>query len=247
MNTLHVFRALGPIDGKSVQRDSMLKWMVIIPLFLALLIRLGVPFITQRILEQFGFDLSVYYPVIISYFFLLLTPMLFGVVTGFLLLDERDDHVLTALQVTPMSMNQYLLYRMGLPFILSILMTLVVFPLSGLVTFSLSNLLLAAIAAAPLAPIYTLGMAAFAENKVQGFALMKGSGVLVLIPIVAYFIPSLWQLAFGFVPTYWPVKLYWVLQDGGAGAWIYLLVGLLYQGILIALLVQRFNRSMHQG
>jgi fluoroquinolone transport system permease protein len=34
-------------------------------------------------------------------FVLLMTPMLAGIVVGFLLLDQRDDQTLTALQVTP--------------------------------------------------------------------------------------------------------------------------------------------------
>lgn len=41
--------------------------------------------------------------------------MVFGVVTGFLLLDERDDRTLTALQVTPLPLRAYIFYRVTVP------------------------------------------------------------------------------------------------------------------------------------
>ena len=33
MNTMQALRALGPIDIRSVRRDSALSWMVFIPIF----------------------------------------------------------------------------------------------------------------------------------------------------------------------------------------------------------------------
>ena len=85
-----------------------------------------------------------------------------------------------------------------------------------------------------------------ANNKVQGFAVMKGIGSFLVLPLVAYFVQSKWQLVFGLIPTYWPVKLYWVLDAGEPRAWIYLLVGVIYQLILLAVLLRRFNMIMHQ-
>ena len=38
-----------------------------------------------------------------------------GTVVGFLLLDQRDDQTMTALLVTPLSLGDYLRYRMTLP------------------------------------------------------------------------------------------------------------------------------------
>lgn len=114
MKTLRVLQALGPIDTKSVSRDSLLRWMVFYPLLLAGLIRWGVPWLTVRLLMQFQFDLTPYYSLLMS-FVLLMTPMLTGMVIGFLLLDQRDDQTLTALQVTPLTLSGYLVYRISLP------------------------------------------------------------------------------------------------------------------------------------
>ncbi len=244
MYALKIIKALGPIDAKSVSRDSLLRWMAIVPLGLALAARWLLPTLISRVGEKAGFDLLPYYPSFMSYALLLLAPSLCGMVIGFILLDQRDDRTLTALQVTPMSLNSYLVYRLAAPMVLSVAMTLVVFPVAGLMLISFPALIIAAVAAAPTAPIIALALGSFASNKVQGFALTKVSGILMIAPMIAYFVHSGWQLMFGLVPTYWPVKLFWTLEAGRSNGWIYLVAGLAYQGALTGLLVRRFNRVM---
>ena len=246
MNMIQVFKSLGPIDAKNVRRDSLLNWMMLIPVISALVIRWGLPPLTRGILTRYGFDLTPYYPVIMSYFFVLMTPLLFGVVIGMLLLDERDDRTLSALQVTPLSLNNYLVYRIATPMVLSILLMFVIYPITNVGILNLSSLLIAAIVAAPIAPIFALALASVAENKVQGFALMKASGALLMPPIFAFFVQSQWEMAFGLFPSYWPIKVYWMLEAGQPGVWLYALIGLAYQGILLTLLLRRFNKIMHQ-
>ncbi len=243
MKTAQALRALGPIDAKSVVRDPLLRWIAFYPLLPALMIRWGAPWLAVRLQEQYGFDLVPYYPLLVS-FVLLLTPMLAGMVIGFLLLDQRDDRTLSALQVTPLSLNGYLLYRVSLPVALSFLVTLAVVPLAGIVAVGTGTLLLSALASAPLAPFYALTLGAFAENKVQGFALTKAMGILLIPPVMAYFVPPPWQYAFGLDPVYWPAKLFWMLQAGETGYPAVLFAGLAWQGILLVVLLRVFNRVM---
>lgn len=77
MKTVQMLQALGPIDAKSVSRDPLLRWMVFYPLLLSGLIRWGVPLLAVRLMAQFQFDLTSYYPLLTS-FVLLMTPMLTG-------------------------------------------------------------------------------------------------------------------------------------------------------------------------
>lgn len=246
MNAATILRSLGPIDLRSVRRDSLLKWMVLMPLFMALVLRLALPPLTASLLAQDGFDLTPYYPVIASYFLVALTPMVLGVLIGFLLLDEKDDSTLTALQVTPMPLSSYVAYRVAIPVILTIVLMFAVFPLANLTPFDPLVIGLTAIAAAPLAPLFALFLAAYAQNKVQGFALAKLVGVVLLVPVFAYFVDSGWQIVFGIVPTYWAMKVNWMLQAGEPGVWLYVVGGIVYPSLLTALLVRRFNKVMHQ-
>lgn len=246
MSLAKAVRGLGPIDAKSVVRDSLLRWMLLLPILLALLMRWGVPGLANSLLTEYGFDLRPYYPLITS-FMVLVSPMLIGVVIGFLLLDQRDDGTLAALQVTPLSLNGFLIYRITVPMVLGVLLTLAIIPLTGLVQIHPLSVLVVAVAAAPFGPIYALLLPCFADNKVQGFALMKALGILSWPPIIAYFLPPIWQWVMGIVPTYWPVKLFWILESGESGWWPYFLVALVYQAVLMVPLLRRFNRvANHQ-
>ena len=243
MRTVRAVRALVPIDAKSVARDPLLRWLVVYPVLLALVLRWGVPALAGRLEARYDFDLSGYYVLLMS-FLVELLPILTGMVVGFLLLDGRDDRTLTALQVTPLTLSGYLAYRLTMPMLVSVVMTLVVFPLAGLVRVSLGPLVLMALGSAPLAPLFALLLGAFAGNKVEGFALTKASGVLFAPPVLAYFVDPPWQWAFGLIPTYWPVKAFWVQQSGGLGFASFLLVGGAYQALLLVPLLRRFNRVM---
>ena len=245
MRAVAVIRALGPIDLKSIQRDSLMRWMFAMPPIIALILRFGTPPVADWLDSRWSVTLSDYQPLIAS-FLGMVTPMLYGTVIGFLLLDQKDDRTLTALQVTPLTAGGYLAYRLGAPMLLSVLMTPVVFAASGVATIPLGEQLVVAIAAAPLTGLFAVFLAAFARNKVQGFALMKAAGVINWPPVIAYFIHSEWQWAFGLCPTYWQAKLYWELEAGGDNAWWIFLVGLAYLALLIAWMLRRFDRVMHR-
>jgi len=246
MNGLALLRALGPIDAKSIGRDSFLRWMAIVPLLIALAARWVMPIVIQRLERVLDFELIAVYPAIMGAVLLQLVPLFTGIVVGFLLLDQRDDHTLTALQVTPLSLNGYLAYRLAAPTLLSVLLTLIVMPLAGFAGIGLGPLLLTAAVAGLLAPLFALALAAFAANKVQGFALIKAAGFILSPPLLAYFVPSGWQLALGIFPSYWPARLYWLYLAGQNNFWVYLVAGVLYQALLLTLLVRRFNRIMAQ-
>ena len=235
-----VIRALGPIDAKSVARDSMLRWMIGMPIILALVFRWGVPAFGGWLGERYDFDLTPYYP-LLSSFLVLMIPTLIGAVVGFLLLDQRDDRTLTALQVTPLTVQGYLAYRIAVPMTVSVPVMMASVAIANLVEMGGAAAFAAAVQAAPTAPLYALFVAAFAANKVQGFALLKGAGVLTWPPVFAWFIASPWQVAIGLDPLYWPLKLFWMLEAGAPRVALYFLAGLGYQGLLIALLLRRFK------
>lgn len=240
MNAVRVLRALGPIDAANVRRDALLRWMLVLPPAFGLLFR-GAVALAADPLAAAGVAIADYHPLLAS-FLVLTTPMIYGVVVGFLLLDQRDDGTLTALRVTPLTPGAYLGYRAAIPILLSVLMTPPVLALSGFSTLGIGPQLLAGIAAAPFAPVFALFMAAFARNKVQGFALMKAAGVVNWPPMIAWFVDGRWQLAFGLVPTYWPAKYYWSLEEGARGQWAYLAAGLVFLAVLALALLRRFEK-----
>lgn len=108
---MNVLPAFGLNDLKSIRREPLLLYMLVIPPIMVLVFRLILPPATAYLSENFDFDLVPYYPMLLSFFFVLQIPLLFGVLVGLLVLDEKDDNTLTALRVTPISMRGYALYR----------------------------------------------------------------------------------------------------------------------------------------
>jgi fluoroquinolone transport system permease protein len=172
--------------------------------------------------------------------------MIFSILTGFVLLDERDDQTLTALQVTPLPLSTYFAYRITVPIILTIALMFVILPLGGIGVLAPWKIAITAIAAAPMAPMFALFLASLAQNKVQGFALAKLAGLPLLLPTFAFFIDSGWEYAFGLIPSYWPMKVYWMLSAGEPGVWFFVLVAVVYQLALTQALLRRFSHVMHR-
>jgi fluoroquinolone transport system permease protein len=108
----------------------------------------------------------------------------------------------------------------------------------------LAVLLLAAVET----PVMSLFLADFAENKVQGFALVKGLGAVLLAPVVAAFVDLPWQLLAGIVPSYWPLRAYWSAASPGTRLefWLFLGVGFAYHLLLLVWLLRRFERVLRR-
>lgn len=241
---MNVLTAFGLNDLKSIRREPLLLYMLVIPPVMVLVLRLILPRATAYLSENLDFDLVPYYPMLLSFFFVLQIPLLFGVLVGLLVLDERDSNTLTALRVTPISMRGYALYRGGGAVLLSSAYVLLTLFSSGFVPISLA-LAVAAVAllAGLMAAIFALIVSTFASNKVEGLALTKALSVFMLGPLAAYFVRSDWQLFFGLLPTYWSAKTFWVAGEGGI-FWPYALSGLIYSVLLLPLLLRRFRRKV---
>ncbi len=243
---LQVFKALGPVDLRSVRRDAMLQWAVFIPIVAGLAMRYLMPFLAQQINLRFGFDLMPW----LHYFapmLVMMTPMIMGMIVGFLLLDQRDDQSLTALMVTPLSLQKYLLYRISVPMVMSFLGGLVVLPLANLEPVSFVTLLGCSLVSAPLAPMFALFWAVAAKNKVQGMAVMKLSGVILLPAMAVYFIPSAWGWLLGVFPTFWSVQVYRLGQLQSPLFWLALVGGLLVQVFCLLGLMKFYRKTLHVG
>ncbi|NJK63174.1 MAG: hypothetical protein HC921_11285 [Synechococcaceae cyanobacterium SM2_3_1] len=231
-------------DLKNIWRDSLLLGVLIIPWVLVLSVRLLIPELTAWLLQRYQFDLVAYYPLLLSIFFFLNIPILLGALMGFLILDERDDKTLMALQVTPISVTGMTLYRIASTSLLSSFYILICTPLTGLMPMTQTLAIVApALLSGLLAPFIGLLLPAFASNKVEGLAIAKGLGILLVGPLGAYFINPPLQYLFGLLPSYWIAKAFWLgLSDQSYG--LFVLVGGIYQGLVLWGLFARFQSSV---
>lgn len=246
MKASTVLRSLGPMDALSVRRDAMLRWMIFLPLLITAAVRTVLPSLIMHLDGWLPLDLQSLYRPLMGALFFLLVPFLWGMLSGFLLLDQRDDRTLSALQITPLPLRHYLLYRLGLPTALSAATVFILFPLADLGSLHMGARFVLALGAAPLAPLVALLLAALAQNKVQGMALTKGSGLLIVPALAAYFLPLPWRWLASIAPTFWPAEAFWQALQNHPSFILYTIGGVVYQFLLIGLLSRRFERIMHR-
>ncbi|MFZ7102879.1 MAG: hypothetical protein ACOWWO_09490 [Peptococcaceae bacterium] len=233
------FMALISSDLKNIVREPLMVFIMAGPLLYTLVIRFSAPLVAEKLAGMF--DLTDYYPLITG-FFILLTPLLLGMVTGFMLLDERDEQVLTALIVTPLGKRGYLAYRMAGPVMISFIYTLILVPLLNLSPIPFLQLVVLAALTAGESPLIALFLVNWAGNKVEGLALSKGLGIFLLAPVLAYFMKSNLRYLAGLVPFFWPVEAVSHVAERSFG--LYILAGLFLHFCYFILFLQRFQKRI---
>lgn len=216
-------------------RDPLLKWLFLFPIAITLAMRYGLPELNGWLLAKGYFDLSPYYFLILSTL-PALVPSIIGMVTGFNLLDMKDDRSLSAMLVTPLQLKGYLRFKLAIPMLLSIPLNLFCLWFANLAPLSLLQLIMNALAPILLAPIIALLLVVVAQNKVQGFALAKVINAITFPPVLAWFYPGLWNWLFGILPTWLPMKAFWLSQQSLFTAFIVVLAGIVVQLIWVLVL-----------
>lgn len=232
-------------DLRGVFREPLLAGVIFAPVVWTLMVRFGTPAATSMVADRFDFDLRPYYPLILTSFLLLTSPLISGMLAAFLLLEERDTGTLTAVAVTPASMGSYLVYRFGMATIVGALYVVGTFTGSGLLTAAMvPGMLVAAVVSGLCSIPIGLTMLVLARNKVEGIAVARAMGILVAgLPILPYFLAPPWRWLFGVLPPYWPSEIVWMSAEGRTW-WPFVVGGLVTVVIYSVLLGRRFLRGV---
>jgi fluoroquinolone transport system permease protein len=228
-----------PYDLKQLKGDPMLLISLIIPFILWILMFLVYPIVEHLVINQWNLDISPYYPQA-GIFLLMLIPMMMGMVYGFILLDERDAGVITAISVTPTGKAGYLVLRMGIPMVLSfvlIMLYLILLRLTG--SLDLLQLILISMVISGQSLILLLILGAFADNKVMGMAITKGSGLLLIGPLLDYSLPAPYNWLGAFSPLFWASRT--LLAETPGSIWLYAGITFLFHLLVIWILFRKFK------
>ncbi|MCB0546908.1 MAG: hypothetical protein KDD19_04920 [Phaeodactylibacter sp.] len=189
---------LARLDLNMILREQMLWFMLfVVPALQFCMALLLLPWLEQR------------FPVLAGYHSLILMLVTLQVVSsiGFvvasMLLDERDEQVLTALRTMPVGVNTFLFYRLSIGTLMAGLFSFSMLSAPGLEGLGGAARLTAAFLFASTAPITTLALATLSSNKVEGLAVYKGLSLILMVPAGSFFIHSWVQYALGIVPVYW--------------------------------------------
>jgi fluoroquinolone transport system permease protein len=233
------FTTLMKNDLKNILRDRMLIFSAIFaPLLFLVIGRIVFPWIA----ENYYPNLVFFYPAFFM-LFVIFIPMIFGFVAGFLIMDERDENILTVLRVMPISRSSYLFYRMFLLSVLSFIFVLLFPWLTGLIKVTFWSYLPIAVLFAVFTPVLALIVNIFATNKIQAFALFKTIGGIFMIPIFALAVEGWLQYVFSPIPNFWTFIALEKLLESGANDYLSITIGFVYHFTVLGVLFHFFNKK----
>ncbi|HZJ58525.1 MAG TPA: ABC transporter permease [Clostridia bacterium] len=227
---------------KKWSRDPMMGFMVIYPIFFAMMGRYLLPWIGDR----YGFDFIPYTDLILV-IMVLIIPISYGALIGFSILEDRDDNIIINIRATPLSIHKFLSFRLVMVFFLCFSATLFTIVVSNIVDFSPKNVIAVAFLASLEAPMAGLLINSFSKNKIEGFAVMKAGGSIIIFPIVALFFSDIRELFFSFAPGFWTGKVISCLIRGNIfylSCNQYYIIGLGYMLLLNVLVYRLFIRRV---
>lgn len=232
------FIRLMATDMRNIIRDRMLLYSAFLfPVVLIIICRLILPWISENI-----YDLTGFYTILFMMFSIFF-PMIFGFIIAFLIMDERDENLLTVLRVMPISRSTYLIYRMILIISLCFVFVFTFPALSGLIDISLLEYLPIAVLFSIFAPILALIVNNLANNKIQAFAIFKMLGSVFFLPLFALFIAEDWKYILGVIPNFWTFMALDTLLTTGSQNLGFLAVGYITHLALLGALFYLFNRK----
>jgi fluoroquinolone transport system permease protein len=178
-------------------RDQMTRVMLFYPIMLGGLTRL---LINRHLLtSQFAGATAVVLIILAAGFD-------FGMIAGFSLLDDRDDHVLVSVRISPVSVDFYVWIKVAFAFLMAVLAGAATILISGTLNATAPQIILVALLAGMQVPINAFFVSTVAHDRAEGVAATKVTGILVLLPVVAWLLTDWKQWLLAFVPGFWPTK-----------------------------------------
>ena len=141
---------------------------------------------------------------------------------GFSLLDNKDEDTMQTIAVTPISKSGYVNFKLVYTYVLAVVSTMII--LGGTKLFasgeyvietvrifdniSYFQILVFSLSTSLLVPALGLLIVGLAKNKVEGFAYMKASGFLILVPMLVLLpaFTGVGQYLLSIFPNFWGVQ-----------------------------------------
>lgn len=191
-------------DIRMMVRDPLLSIMPFVPFLAAVALRIVLPPLSALIEQATGFRL-LDHGSIVRVVITLFPGMFFGMVAGFLLLDDRDDGVSMYWGVAPVGRSGYMAARLGLFSVAAFVTGLAAAQVLGLGASDTRRDVGVALLGASQAAFFALFLGAFAANKVEGLAILKAMGSLDLAPLAIFLGMPVRMVAWPF-PQYWAAE-----------------------------------------
>ena len=215
-----------------IAKDAMLFLVCLAPVLYGLLFKFGAPFAEMLLTDYLNKAavLTPYY-LIFDLFLALLTPLMFCFASAMVILGEIDDGITSYMSVTPLGRGGYLISRLVFPLILSFFASIIALTVVSLTVISLEIIIVLSMLSSLYGFIVTMIVVSLSANKVEGMAVTKMSGILMLGIFFPFFFPDRIQYLVFLLPSLWMAKfalegkiIYFVLCVLVSTGWILFLL-----------------------
>lgn len=237
-----MFKTILKAEIKNMTRDSMYIFFMVYPVILGVVGYFLIPYLNETLSE------TSLVAEIVSMILILMTGFIFGALTAFTLLDDKDDDVLLSLKVTPISVKVYVLVKLMISFIFGFIATLVItLATNFLPGSSFWIILLISLLGALQAPGVALIVNSFSSNKVEGFVIMKMSALILVFPVLAFFVQTWQEVFLVFAPGFWSARMIQIellpTIDVNFTLIVYFIFGVIYNIIFVTLFMKLYSRK----
>ena len=217
----------------------MLIAVCIAPLLAAAFFFYGIPFVEGILCSYFNETaiLAPYY-LLFDLMLCILAPYLFCFASSMVMLTEYDENMSRYIAVTPVGKKGYIVSRLIFPAIISYVASVVLLSIFSLTDWPLMLILAVCLISCILCIIVSLFIVSFSHNRVEGMALSKLSGFIILGLPAPFFIDGGIQFMLSPLPSYWIAKL------GIEQNYLYMIPSLLVSACWMVLLYKRFERKI---
>ncbi len=227
---------LSTSDFRLIFRDPSLRTFLVLPLLIFVVLLWAVPSLIRQ------------YPVVEDYVLYVLmasitqVAQMFGFIYGLVFIDEKDTQVAKVYGVLPINKSNLVLSRLLIPFLFSILITWLIFLTQPFYKVAVFHSLILSFVIGLLSILYPITLSVLSQNKMEGLTWIKGLNIIIILPIVGYFLPQPYSKIFTVFPSYWIFEAVADLLQQGT-LWLPMLVGFLFLIVLLFLIVRRFSKT----
>lgn len=233
-----VLRAFVPFFTE-IEHNFMLVACIIGPVLMGAAFRFLIPVLEKLLCYDFDLPqvLASYY-IIFDLLLVIMTPILLCFAGVLVILEELDSGVAKYYVVTPLGKGGYLLSRIGIPTLFAFVYAVIILWIFSLSKVEIGIVALLSICGAFTATLTALFVVSFAHNKMEGMALVKLCGLLLVGIPVSYFVENPVRYFFGLFPSFWMAELCRTQNE------FFFIPAVLLSVVFITVLFRRFKRKL---
>lgn len=228
-------------DFKQLIREPMMFILFLAPILITIIIKILYVFLLPHIQSMLSFDIYTYKPYILS-LVLLFSPMMLGVVMGFMMLDDKDAKIIELMSITPLGRSGYLINRLSFVLLPTIIYTFLNYYIMQIYIINLYALIYLSINLSFLSVTIGIVFASLATDKIKGLTYAKGLNIILIFAFGDLF-KGIWMknLSSAF-PTYWVTSI--IINQNSAVS--YIILGII-NIFWMLLFINIYNRNLSKN